>query len=162
MDILLSVVDCWQTRDRKTVGCIWIFIMKQKADESIHKYKDTVVKNGYSQTLLIMINFFFFTKDEYSFILNGITLWMWKMSYFVEILCHVSLIKNTYGWFFHKDDKSWREQFFISFFAGMKHAGGVLLTRQFFSSLLQGRWIREHSMYISHEWVFFLSCNRLM
>ena len=50
--------------------------MKQKADESIHKYKDTVVKNGYSQTLLIMINFFFFTKDEYSFILNGITLWM--------------------------------------------------------------------------------------
>jgi len=30
-------------------------------------------------------------------------------------------------------------------FAGMKHAGGVLLTREFPSSLLQRRWIREHS-----------------
>jgi len=62
MDILLSVVDCWQTRDRKTVGCIWIFIMKRKADESIDKYKDTLVKNGYSQTYVDYDKLFFLYK----------------------------------------------------------------------------------------------------
>jgi len=43
-----GIVD--KPRDKKVVGCRWIFTVKYKVDESVDKYKVRLVGNGYNQT----------------------------------------------------------------------------------------------------------------
>lgn len=38
-------------KDKKTVGCKWVFIVKRKADGSVERYKARLVAKGFTQTL---------------------------------------------------------------------------------------------------------------
>ena len=37
-------------KEKKTVGCKWVFSIKYKADESVERYKARLVAKGYTQT----------------------------------------------------------------------------------------------------------------
>lgn len=38
------------TKEKKTVRCKWVFTVKHKADETIHRYKVRLAVKGYTQT----------------------------------------------------------------------------------------------------------------
>ena len=40
-------------KDKKTVGCKWVFTVKSKADGSVERYKTRLVAKGFTQTLRI-------------------------------------------------------------------------------------------------------------
>jgi hypothetical protein len=37
-------------KDKKTIGCKWVYKVKHNADESVSRYKATLVAKGYAQT----------------------------------------------------------------------------------------------------------------
>ena len=37
-------------REKSTIGCKWVFVVKQKADGTIDRYKARLVAKGYTQT----------------------------------------------------------------------------------------------------------------
>ncbi|XP_020218778.1 uncharacterized protein LOC109802000 [Cajanus cajan] len=43
-----EIVD--KTKDKKAVGCRWIFTVKHKVDGTIERYKARLVEKGYTQT----------------------------------------------------------------------------------------------------------------
>ena len=38
------------SRDKKTVGCKWVFTVKCRADRSVERYKARIVAKGFTQT----------------------------------------------------------------------------------------------------------------
>lgn len=46
---------CLLPKDKKTIGCKWVFSIKYKADGTIKRYKTRIVAKGYTQTYGVML-----------------------------------------------------------------------------------------------------------
>jgi type VI protein secretion system component VasF len=49
-------------RDKKTVGCKWVYKLKKGVDDKIKRYKARLVAKGYSQKEGIDFHYIFFTS----------------------------------------------------------------------------------------------------